>query len=107
MYSKKLAEDILESTMTANLPRISLPKAWPTHVASAVLHVISLAQFATAWGQNTRPNCNILHCMIFGRGDNVHLGRLTATDASPMLWLSIGQFSETGARIGSLALSLE
>ncbi len=27
-------------------PRISLPKSWPRHVKSAVLHVISLAHFA-------------------------------------------------------------
>jgi transposase InsO family protein len=56
VYSKKIAEDILESTMTANLPRISLPKAWPTHVASAVLHVISLAQFATAYTRGWAAN---------------------------------------------------
>lgn len=42
--------------MTANLPRISLPKAWPTHVASAVLHVISLAQFATAYTRGWAAN---------------------------------------------------
>jgi hypothetical protein len=41
--------------MTANLPRISLPKAWPTHVASAVLHVI-LAQFATAYTRGWAAN---------------------------------------------------
>jgi len=29
-------------------PRIRLPKSWTTHVRSAMLHVISLAQFATA-----------------------------------------------------------
>ncbi len=27
-------------------PRISLPKSWPRHVKSAVLHVISLAHYA-------------------------------------------------------------
>jgi len=44
-----LAKDTLEAAMTKNPPRIPLPKTWPAHVASAVLHVISLAQFATAY----------------------------------------------------------
>jgi hypothetical protein len=56
VYSKKFAEDILEGTMTANPPRVSLPKSWPTHVASAVLRVISLAQFATAYTRGWAAN---------------------------------------------------
>ncbi len=31
------------------LPKIPLPKSWPEHVKSAMLHVISLAQYATAY----------------------------------------------------------
>ena len=34
---------------TKNNPRIPLPKAWRGHVRSAVLHVISLAQYATVY----------------------------------------------------------
>jgi len=30
-------------------PRIPLPKSWTSHVRSAMLHVISLAQFATVY----------------------------------------------------------
>ncbi len=30
-------------------PRIPLPKAWKRHVRSAMLHVISLAQYATVY----------------------------------------------------------
>ena len=41
----------------SNPLRISLPKAWPKRIHAAVLHVISLAQFATAhtrsWAANT------------------------------------------------------
>jgi len=33
----------------ANLPRIPLPKGWPTQIKSAMLHVISLAQFSMAY----------------------------------------------------------
>ena len=34
---------------TRNTPTIPLPKDWHRHVRSAVLHVISLAQYATAY----------------------------------------------------------
>ncbi len=34
--------------MKSDNPRIPLPKSWPTHARAALLHVISLAQFATA-----------------------------------------------------------
>ena len=37
-----------EPAMT-NLPRIPLPKGWPTQIKSAMLHVISLAQFSMAY----------------------------------------------------------
>ncbi len=43
--------------MKTENPRIPLPKSWPTHVRVAILHVISLAQFATAhtrsWAANS------------------------------------------------------
>ncbi len=43
--------------MKSENPRIPLPKAWSTHVRWAILHVISLAQFATAhtrsWAANS------------------------------------------------------
>ncbi len=37
----------------ANLPRIPLPKGWPTRVKSAMLHVISLAQYAVVGGSGS------------------------------------------------------
>ncbi len=37
-------------------PTIPLPKAWTGHVRSAVLHVIGLAQFATAYTRSWSAN---------------------------------------------------
>jgi transposase InsO family protein len=43
--------------MKTDIPRIPLPKSWSTHVHAAILHVIALAQFATAhtrsWAANS------------------------------------------------------
>jgi len=36
--------------------RIPLPKSWPTHVRTAILHVISLAQFAAAYTRSWAAN---------------------------------------------------
>ena len=43
---------ILETTMTERIPAIPLPKGWPRYVRSAVVHVISLAQYATAYSRS-------------------------------------------------------
>ena len=37
----------------ANSPRIPLPKGWPTRVKSAMLHVISLAQYAAVYTRSS------------------------------------------------------
>ena len=46
----------------SSLPEIPLPRGWPSRVKSAVLHVISLAQFTLAytrgWAANS-PNSRI------------------------------------------------
>ena len=46
----------------AQKPKIPLPKSWPTHVKSALLHVISLAKYAMAytrgWAANS-PNTRV------------------------------------------------
>ena len=42
--------------MKAENPPIPLPKSWPTHVRAAILHVISLAQFATAYTRSWSAN---------------------------------------------------
>ena len=42
---------------TQKPPRIHIPKGWPSHVKSAVLHIISLAHFsithARGWAANS------------------------------------------------------
>ena len=42
-------------------PKIPLPKGWKQHVRSAVLHVISLAQYATiytrSWAADSANSC--------------------------------------------------
>ncbi len=42
--------------MKSENPPIPLPKSWPTHVRAAILHVISLAQFATAYTRSWSAN---------------------------------------------------
>ena len=41
-----------------SVPRIPLPKSWNKHVRSAILHVISLAQYSTvytrSWAADSR-----------------------------------------------------
>ncbi len=41
---------------TEEEPKIPLPKGWTGHVRSAVLHVIGLAQFATAYTRSWSAN---------------------------------------------------
>jgi hypothetical protein len=74
VYFKKLAEDSLESTMTANLPRISLPKAWPFcwWVAITVDHysrrVMGFAVF------NRNPNAESVRAFL---GRTIHANQAT------------------------------
>lgn len=46
----------MNTTSVNKTPRIPLPKSWTTHVRSAVLHVISLAQFAAAYTRGWAAN---------------------------------------------------
>lgn len=48
----------------AKSPRIALPKTWPTRVKSAMLHVISLAQFAHRMNPTSmhRPRSATVSC---------------------------------------------
>ena len=43
--------------MPASRPRVSLPKGWPRSATTAVLHIISLAQFALAYSRGWAANC--------------------------------------------------
>ncbi len=40
----------------AKLPKIPLPQSWPPHVRSAMLHIISLAPYATAYTRGWAAN---------------------------------------------------
>ena len=42
--------------MASKNPRIPHPKSWPIHVRAAILHVIALAQFATAYMRSWSVN---------------------------------------------------
>jgi hypothetical protein len=43
--------------MRASCPRVSLPKGWPRSATTAVLHIVSLAQFALAYSRGWAANC--------------------------------------------------
>ncbi len=45
-----------ETTPTSKPSRTSLPKAWPCHVKSAVLHIISLPQFSITYARGWAAN---------------------------------------------------
>ena len=50
MFFQQQDETFWENTVaTDENSKIALPKNWTGHVRSAVLHVISLAQYATAY----------------------------------------------------------
>ena len=49
-WTRGLSENTLDHIMAAKKPpTIPLPEAWTEHVRTAMLHVISLAQYATAY----------------------------------------------------------
>ena len=50
-----------------NSPQIALPKSWNKHVRSAMLHVISLAQYATVYTRSC------LNGRVRLRAENDHL----------------------------------
>ncbi len=57
MFSQHQDEAFRENTVAAEgKPKIPLPKAWTGHVRSAVLHVIGLAQYATAYTRSWAAN---------------------------------------------------
>ena len=56
-----------------------LPKAWPSHAKSAILHVISLAQFALTY-TNLRPSRS---CQILNHSTHNPLGHHNTAGAFP------------------------
>jgi hypothetical protein len=50
-------------------PKIPLPKRWPSRVKSAMLHVISLTQFAMAYTRGWAVNCGIARVRLRAERD--------------------------------------
>ena len=60
------------TTMTENPPRIPLPKSWTGHVRSAILHVVSLAQFAPAYTRSWAANSINVRVRLKAELDRAH-----------------------------------
>jgi len=62
-----------ESTMrTQEPPKNPLPKGWPLHVKSAVLHVISLAHFSITYARGWAANSINARVRIAAENDRLH-----------------------------------
>ena len=59
-----------------NLPKIPLPRDWPCRVKSAILHVISLAQFATAYTRSWAVNSQVARVRL--KAENEQLRQLAS-----------------------------
>ncbi len=66
-------------TNSRNPPRITLPRGWPGRVKSAMLHVISLAQYATAFTRSWAVNSPIARVRLKAENDRLrqHVALLT------------------------------
>jgi hypothetical protein len=71
-------------------PKIPLPKSWTTHVRSAVLHVIALAQYATvytrSWAANSlnarvrlKAECDRLQQEVALRDDEIRINAIQSS----------------------------
>ncbi len=58
-------------TNSENPPRITLPRGWPGRVKSAMLHVISLAQYATAFTRSWAVNSSIARVQLKVENDRL------------------------------------
>ena len=54
-----------------NPPRIPLPGDWPLHVKSAMLHLISLAQYASAYTREWAVNSPISRIRLKAENDRL------------------------------------
>ena len=61
-----------ETIPTSKPPRISLPKAWPCHVKSAVVHIISLAHFSITYARGWAANSINSKVRIAAENDRLH-----------------------------------
>jgi transposase InsO family protein len=61
-----------ETMPTPKPPKISLPKAWPCHVKSAVVHIISLAHFSITYARGWAANSINAKVRIAAENDRLH-----------------------------------
>ena len=97
--------DIRENTMAGQKkPRIPLPKGWTSHVRSAVLHVIALAQYATvytrSWAANSlndrvrlKAENDRLSQEIAFLEEEIHVAGYPLSSQIQMVWLTDGDHS--------------
>ena len=66
-------------TKHGNAPEIPLPRAWPRRVKSAMLHAISLAQFALAYTRGWAANSQVARVRLKAANDQLrqHVALLT------------------------------
>ena len=55
----------------ADLPRIDLPRGWPRHIRSALLHVIALAEYAAAYTRGWAIDCRITRLRLKAENDRL------------------------------------
>ena len=53
-------------------PRIPLPKSWPERVRSAMLHVVSLAQYAAVYTRSSAPDSQNARVRLRAENDQLH-----------------------------------
>jgi hypothetical protein len=61
-----------ETMPTPKAPKIPLPKAWPCHVKSAVVHIISLAHFSITCARGWAVNSINARVRIAAENDRLH-----------------------------------
>ncbi len=54
-----------------NTPGIPLPRGWSQCVRSAMLHVISLAQYATSYTRSWAANCRLERVRLKGENNRL------------------------------------
>ena len=65
--------------MQNNLPKIPLPKGWSHHVKSAMIHILSLAQFTIAYTRSWAVDSRITRVRLKAENDQLrqHVSLLT------------------------------
>ena len=90
-FSNPFPQKFAEGTMaTQKLSRIPLPKSWPLHVKSAVLHIISLAHFSITHARGWAANSVSERVRTAAENDRLHQGCLSWVELAGMGWSGVG-----------------